>query len=75
VLAVSTDQAEAFASWGRSIAIRRRELGLTQRQLGDRIGVDVITISRAERGVGGFGTYMKAAVDLDLDLLPVEAKP
>lgn len=43
---------EALAKlWGSRIASRRRFLGLTQRQLADRIGRDPMTVSRIERGI------------------------
>lgn len=37
---------------GRLIAARRTELGLTQKQLGDRLSLSDRTISRWERGIG-----------------------
>lgn len=35
---------------GMNIAVRRKELGLTQEGLAERVGVDTETISRFERG-------------------------
>lgn len=35
---------------GRNIANRRKELALTQANLAERLGTDVVTISRFERG-------------------------
>jgi len=35
---------------GSNVAKRRKELGLTQAEFGEKIGADIVTISRFERG-------------------------
>jgi transcriptional regulator with XRE-family HTH domain len=67
------DQTATFARWDRLIAEQRQQKGLTQRQLGDRIGRDVITVSRAERGLAGLDTYLAAGTELDINLFADEA--
>ena len=57
-----------FSSWGRALAAKRRELGLTQAEVARSLDLDAQTISRAERGIGGFHTYRRAAERLDVNL-------
>jgi transcriptional regulator with XRE-family HTH domain len=63
----------ATSDLGRRIQQRRKTVGLTQRQLADKLGLDVGTISRLERGISGnLHTYTAAADALDLDLFADE---
>lgn len=46
------DAAERHRRMGRVITLRREELGLSQQQLADRLGVNQTRISKMERGEG-----------------------
>lgn len=46
----STSSEPLSVRLSKNIAARRRELGLTQAQLAERLGVDTETLSRFERG-------------------------
>jgi HTH-type transcriptional regulator/antitoxin HipB len=55
---------------GNSIRERRRELGLTQEQLAEKVGVRQRTISDIESaGAARIGTLLRMLVALDLELL------
>ena len=48
---------------GNDLAKWRKEWGLTQRQLAQALGVDVMTISRWERGVRGIPPHIPLALE------------
>jgi transcriptional regulator with XRE-family HTH domain len=48
---------------GRKLASWRKQHGLTQRQLAVGLGVDVMTISRWERGVRRIPTYIPLTLE------------
>lgn len=55
---------------GNSIRERRRQLGLTQEQLAEKVGVRQRTISDVESsGAARIGTLLRLLVALDLELL------
>lgn len=43
--------AELCRTWGRNIYLRRKQKQLSQRQLGDKVGVKDATVSRWESGL------------------------
>ena len=52
-------------AWAAQLAQRRRELGLTQRQLADLAGVAERTVIAAEAGRGGLGIgYLERILDV-----------
>lgn len=55
--------------WGRRIAARRDEVGLTQVQLAARLRLFPQTISRIERGQGGLETYVIVANAVGVELV------
>lgn len=48
---------------GRDLAIWRKQQGLTQKQLAQGLGVDVMTVSRWERGVRGIPPHLPLALE------------
>jgi len=48
---------------GRDLAKWRKEWGLTQKKLAQALGVDVMTISRWERGVRSIPPHMPLALE------------
>jgi transcriptional regulator with XRE-family HTH domain len=47
---VKTKTSELGNLLGRNVARRRKELGLTQAEFAEKIGADIVTVSRFERG-------------------------
>ena len=48
---------------GRDLAIWRKQQGLTQKQLSQGLGVDVMTVSRWERGVRSIPPHLPLALE------------
>jgi len=48
---------------GKNLVNWRKQQGLTQKQLAQVLGVDVMTISRWERGVRGIPPYIPLALE------------
>jgi len=48
---------------GKNLVKWRKQQGLTQKQLAQALGVDVMTISRWERGVRGMPPYIPLALE------------
>ena len=64
--AAGKDTAPLATRLSKNIAIRRHELGLTQAQLAERLGIDTETLSRFERGkhLPSLTTLEKLAIQL-----------
>lgn len=66
----SVDDARVDAAIGLKIRQRRWMLGLTKKQLADRLGVDVEEIQKSERGEARFGTnrlwHLAAALEVPM---------
>lgn len=62
---------EALSELGALISAARRERGLTQRDLQERLGVSRMTVHRIEKGAPevGIGAYLTAAWILGLPVL------
>jgi transcriptional regulator with XRE-family HTH domain len=48
---------------GRDLVIWRKQQGLTQKELAESLNVDVMTISRWERGVRGIPPHLPLALE------------
>ena len=65
------ERLETFSKIAHRVILRRAELGLTQKELADRIGTKHSAISRIESGqhATSVSTLQKLAIALDLDLV------
>ncbi len=65
------ERLETFSKVAHGVILRRAELGLTQKELADRIGTKHSAISRIESGrhATSVSTLQKLAIALDLDLV------
>jgi transcriptional regulator with XRE-family HTH domain len=59
---------------GRELAIWRKRHGLSQKQLAQGLGVDVMTVSRWERGVRGIPPHLPLALEALENRLKKEEK-
>lgn len=66
---------DALAALGAQIAVARRELGWSARELAGRLGVQPAVVSRIEKGAPGtsIGTVLEAAVVCGVPLFGVDA--
>jgi hypothetical protein len=56
-------------TWGEQLLAARRESGRTQVQVAEAAGLDQTAISKAERGVGSFETFVAIANTLGVNIL------
>lgn len=69
------ETADTPGGWGRNIAARRAELGLTQRQVGDMVGRTANSVARWERGEVDPGWDVQPAIAQALDTTVTDLFP
>lgn len=70
-------EAKLQRAWAKQVATRRRDLGLTQAEFGERIGYAQPEVSKIETGKVGFNPLLmlRLAVALDADVADLFAWP
>jgi transcriptional regulator with XRE-family HTH domain len=74
---VAKDNSKAVDAIGKNISKKRKQLGLTQAQLAEKLGVETETLSRIERGknIPSLSTLEKISTHLSISVAEMLVDP